>query len=235
MKFFKRNAIALTALFFAMAGTGIAASQYIITSTSQIKPSVIQQLRGEPLASVAGAKLVAKGGKILRALVHSTGIGAMVTTPPTGRKATRARRARARSAASHGFGRELILAGNSWTQYPEEITESAGDITTTFTQEPNCWQDVKVWFWLENSAGEEVEGGEAQTGTQPGFGTEMTGPFAWEVGGGTAWQYPRKANVVWKVSAEVSATSRDLGTGLACSVTPPTPGVNADLYVLGAQ
>ncbi len=45
--FLRHNAIALTALLFAMTGTGLAASHYIITSTSQIKPSVLRQLRGE--------------------------------------------------------------------------------------------------------------------------------------------------------------------------------------------
>jgi hypothetical protein len=36
--------VAIIALVFAMAGTGIAASHYVITSTSQIKPSVLKKL-----------------------------------------------------------------------------------------------------------------------------------------------------------------------------------------------
>jgi len=46
VRFIRRNAIALTALVFAMTGTGVAASHYVITSTSQIKPSVLRKLRG---------------------------------------------------------------------------------------------------------------------------------------------------------------------------------------------
>ncbi len=41
-----RNMVAWLALFVAMTGTSIAASHYIITSTSQIKPSVLRALRG---------------------------------------------------------------------------------------------------------------------------------------------------------------------------------------------
>jgi hypothetical protein len=37
--------IASVALFFSLAGTGIAASRYLITSKSQIAPSVLRQLR----------------------------------------------------------------------------------------------------------------------------------------------------------------------------------------------
>jgi len=38
--------IAVVALFFSLAGTGIAASGYLITSVHQIKPNVVAQLRG---------------------------------------------------------------------------------------------------------------------------------------------------------------------------------------------
>jgi hypothetical protein len=38
--------IACLALFVAMTGTGIAANKYLITSTKQIKPSVLKQLKG---------------------------------------------------------------------------------------------------------------------------------------------------------------------------------------------
>jgi hypothetical protein len=38
--------IALVALFFAVGGTAIAAKQYLLTSTKQIKPSVLKELRG---------------------------------------------------------------------------------------------------------------------------------------------------------------------------------------------
>jgi hypothetical protein len=41
------NVAATLALIFAMSGTAIAAKHYIITSTKQIKPSVLSQLRGK--------------------------------------------------------------------------------------------------------------------------------------------------------------------------------------------
>jgi hypothetical protein len=42
----RRNAIAWLALFVALGGTGLANSHYIITSSRQIKPSVMRTLRG---------------------------------------------------------------------------------------------------------------------------------------------------------------------------------------------
>ncbi|HSZ05893.1 MAG TPA: hypothetical protein VK778_11960 [Solirubrobacteraceae bacterium] len=42
----RRNIVAWLALFVALSGTSLAASHYIITSTKQIKPSALRQLRG---------------------------------------------------------------------------------------------------------------------------------------------------------------------------------------------
>ena len=47
--------IAIVALVVALSGTAVAASRYIITSTSQIKPSVLQALRGSVAAKGASA------------------------------------------------------------------------------------------------------------------------------------------------------------------------------------
>jgi hypothetical protein len=46
LKAVRQNIVAWLALFVAMGGTGIAAGHYIITSSRQIKPSVLRQLRG---------------------------------------------------------------------------------------------------------------------------------------------------------------------------------------------
>ena len=48
--------IAIVALVVALSGSAVAASRYIITSTSQIKPSVLQALRGSVAAKGAPAK-----------------------------------------------------------------------------------------------------------------------------------------------------------------------------------
>lgn len=49
------TAISLVALFFSLGGVGLAASKYIITSTHQIKPSVLKKLEGKGPAGTPGA------------------------------------------------------------------------------------------------------------------------------------------------------------------------------------
>jgi len=57
----RRNAIAWLALFVSLTGTSLAASHYIITSTKQIKPSVLKQLRAASGSKGAGGSAGAQG------------------------------------------------------------------------------------------------------------------------------------------------------------------------------
>ena len=107
MRFIKRNAIALVALVFAMTGTGIAASRYIITSSSQIKPSVLRELH-TGAAHAAEVKLAKKGAKAVVARPH---LAAPLTVE-------------GRNSGSEQI--PLPLAGASFTQKAEETLVFAG-------------------------------------------------------------------------------------------------------------
>jgi len=98
-------AVAVVALIFAMAGTGIAASRYLITSASQIKPSVRQQLRSEAVAAAALAK---KGAHAVVARVRSTE-SVVTTSKPT----------------------EITVpvSGATWTQGAEELQTYGASVT----------------------------------------------------------------------------------------------------------
>lgn len=61
--------VAVIALVVALSGTALAASRYLITSTSQIKPSVRRDLRAE--ASAAAVKAAKKGAHSIVLRTHS--------------------------------------------------------------------------------------------------------------------------------------------------------------------
>jgi hypothetical protein len=86
MGWIRKNAIALTALVFAMTGTGMAASHYMISSTRQISPKVLKQLRGRTgargLPGPAGA-----GGSNGKEGPQGPA-GPLLTTLPAGRTQT---------------------------------------------------------------------------------------------------------------------------------------------------
>lgn len=97
--------LSLLALFIALGGTAIAAKHYLITSTSQIKPSILKQLRGRTgppgLAGANGAngaqgpqgpagptslgRLTSVTGP--KNLVSPSSIGESVATCPSGNNA----------------------------------------------------------------------------------------------------------------------------------------------------
>ena len=65
--------IASLALFFALGGTAIAAKHYLITSTKQIKPSVLKQLHGAQGPQGPAGPQGAAGPSNLSALTSITG------------------------------------------------------------------------------------------------------------------------------------------------------------------
>lgn len=74
MRFIRSNAIALTALVLATTGTGIAASRYIITSTSQIKPRVLREISRRRSTTIVRARNV----RPVQSISTSTGEGVRV-------------------------------------------------------------------------------------------------------------------------------------------------------------
>jgi hypothetical protein len=107
VRFIRRNAIALTALVFAMTGTGIAASRYLITSTSQIKPSVLGQLRRE-----AGTAATAASTKGPRAVIARIRNAAPYTTTPTEENVP-------------------LQGSTTWTQSADQLEQFAAELRVT--------------------------------------------------------------------------------------------------------
>lgn len=178
MRFIRRNAIALTALVFAMTGTGIAASRYIITSTSQIKPSVLRELRSE-LAHAAEVKAARSGA---HAVVDRPHVAAPFVLPE--------------SPEQHEAVFEL--AGSTWTQHVEELQGIVGgDLRVTGSSEAGareCAVTLKVRLDGKIIGRGGVDVAEDQT-----VSTSLTWGQYVELG-----EQPTKA-VWWLAEAEVSA------------------------------
>ena len=115
----RRNIVAWVALFFALTGTGLAASRYVITSTSQIKPSVVRELR-------APASTAAKAAKAAHAVVAKVRLVAPVTFSQT------------RS--------EVPVTGGTWTQKAgeDELIVGSATFTTPATGVEECYGEVEV-------------------------------------------------------------------------------------------
>jgi hypothetical protein len=109
--------VSLGALVIALGGTAFAASRYIITSTSQIKPSVLRELR-----SSAATAAVPKGPK---AVIDRVGLVAPVTTIT--------------EPADGPFERPAVaLTSATWTQAAHQVNVIVGQVTVSNPPEGQC-------------------------------------------------------------------------------------------------
>jgi Collagen triple helix repeat (20 copies) len=146
----RRNMVAWIALFVALGGTSLAASHYVITSTTQIKPSVLRSLRGHPGARGPAGKNGSAGAP---GAAGAPGPAGAPGTPGTSNEQgsqgasgmTVLTRARSVSPAittttTETAGATVVdpLSGASWTQQPEEIEQVIGYVTYDSPPETEC-------------------------------------------------------------------------------------------------
>ena len=147
--------VAIVALVIALGGTAIAANRYIITSTSQIKPSVLRALHGARGAVGPPGKDGAIGPQGLQGSAGSPGSPG-ATGPPgeTGAPGTPGSSivARIRSVApvattttnpeSPSYVEDAVT-GNTWTQGSTELDQLVATINVTSPPTSSCSVDQK--------------------------------------------------------------------------------------------
>jgi hypothetical protein len=110
----RSNLIAWVALFFAVTGTGVAASRYVITSTSQIRPSVLRSLRTPVVVAAStpkGPKAIIARIRIANPVVSTSGNGELVAIP---------------------------LVDGTWTQAADQANIVFGQATVTAPASAEC-------------------------------------------------------------------------------------------------
>jgi hypothetical protein len=172
--------IASLALFFALGGSAVAANHYLITSTSQIKPSLLKSLHGP--AGAKGAKGVPGASGAAGQAGPAGGQGPSGIQGPPGAQGTSVV-ARIRSVApfvtpsTEETNPTLVddpLTG-TWTQHASELNQLTGQVTITFPPEAACEgsNGVAVEILLDGS----LVGGAASHASE----TEVTDivPIGW--------------------------------------------------------
>ncbi len=141
--------IALAALIVALGGTAVAASRYIITSTSQIKPSVLREIReGRPRAKAAA---LAKEG------VHAVRARARLAAPIV-------------SQTSVAPVPPVSLTGGTWAQGSEEVNRLIGIVVVTPPRRTECGPGGGNMAFVNLYVDNEVVG-VAEEGTDPVTGS----------------------------------------------------------------
>jgi hypothetical protein len=235
--------IASLALFLALGGSAMAANHYMITSTNQIKPSVLKALHGS-----AGAKGPTGAAGANGTAGQAGGQGSPGIQGPQGPSgaATNGIVARLRSVApvvtkTTEEGNPTLaddpLSG-TWTQHAGELDQLAGQVTITFPPETTCegsGDPVAVELLLDGNlvGGATSHPGEAEvTETVPiGWSKHLPAgagaPFAqWPEEAVSPWLYEPGSDTAHTLTAEVADDCAKSGHPTIQSVSVDVLGVS---------
>jgi Collagen triple helix repeat (20 copies) len=156
----RRNLVAWLALFVALGGTSVAASHYLVTSTKQIKPSVLKELHGAtgpagpagpagPRGSAAAAGAPGavgpqgpagtNGSNGARGETGIQGIPGTNGTPIIARPRSVSSVETASTPNPHTpIFKEDALAGAAWTQGPQGLEQLMGEVQIASPSEAQC-------------------------------------------------------------------------------------------------
>jgi Collagen triple helix repeat (20 copies) len=234
--------IASLALFFALGGTAMAARHYLLTSTSQIKPSVLKALKGN-VGTEGPAGLAGAAGKAGPAGEQGSP-GNRGQQGPSGASGTSVV-ARVRSVApvattstnetTPTFASDPLTPG-TWTQHAGELNQLAGEVTITFPPETACAgsaDPVAVEILLDGSlvGGASSNPGETEkTVTLPIGWTKSLPPGApfntWPEENLSPWSFEPGKDTTHTLTAQVADTCTAAGHPTIKSVSVDVLGVS---------
>ena len=214
--------VAAIALFFALSGTALATSHYLVTSTTQIKPSVLKALRGQVGARGPAGPAGANGAAGQAGPAGSPGKEGQPGSPgaPGTSVIARARSVAPVATSSTEAGTPTFesdpLTGGSWTQHANELDQLVGQVTVTLPTEASCESGsfpVAVEILLDGTlvGGAAAHIGEtAKTETVSiGWTKKVPAPFgafseAWPAEGLSPWLYEPGQDTPHTLTAQVA-------------------------------
>jgi len=140
------NVAATMALVFAMGGSAVAASHYLITSTKQIKPSVLKSLKGNagPRGAAGPAGPAGPAGS-----AGAAGAAGKDGAPGTGAGVVARIRSTAAVVSSSTKLESISLSGANWTQGANEADQLVGRVNANTPSVGECGSSEPITVELK--------------------------------------------------------------------------------------